>query len=203
MLIPLKDSKFQCAFVGSLAVPAPRRLDTAFRWLDRYIKVHALSCRRPAVVFDIDDTLRLARSGEPLAQAVKLLQDCSRNGVAVFLVTARSEDRKVRELTRTHLEQIDIPATLYARLYLMDRARYRLDDHGVSCYKRDCRDEIRREHGRTVIANVGDNMTDHVCYPLSSKYRALHDMSKHDVIIFINNEEADFNVACLKLPLNP
>ena len=122
-----------------------------------------------AVVFDIDDTLienmRIG-NGEIITIPIQGMLDvyekfAGQDNISIFLVTARPET--YRGETLNMLEEVGITdfVHLYHRplIYLKKR---KLDPRECVCfYKETARMKIENDFNKTIILNVGDQLTDH------------------------------------------
>jgi hypothetical protein len=108
------------------------------------------------VAADLDDSLVLASSGEPIAPMIRLLQAVHARGGEVHVVTARLDDAEARAETLEQMEELGIG---FAHLTLTPAA-HRKDLAKVSQYKAAVRVRIARARGVPVALMVGDMSSD-------------------------------------------
>lgn len=118
-----------------------------------------------AAVFDIDETLLLNhvddesdkfRKNPAVFDAVMKLKDM---GVALFAVTARSEDPAGHVYAQMQLEKLGYPK--FEEIYMFPEARE--VEGTASAFKQDARAMINRTHN--VVLNVGDQSSDMMLCP--------------------------------------
>jgi predicted secreted acid phosphatase len=119
--------------------------------------------QKPAAVFDVDETLlfnhpasgdhRVAVNGP-----VREVYDwCAANGVDAYIITARVKSPWSSKLLQNQLQALDYSAK---KVYMVPKA-YK-DDADPSMFKARARERLRDRHKRTILINVGDQLTDHV-----------------------------------------
>lgn len=153
-----------CEVVGGTV---RQRVDLAMTWLLMWLGFQASIGRMGAVVFDIDDTLVDDRE-QKLLSVCKLYARCQRMGFVCAIVTARPDGAQNRAETERMLRAHGIHG--WMSLQMMPSS-YKIDREGISKYKRDARNAVRRHHD--IIANIGDQWTDLITYPLVEELHAL------------------------------
>lgn len=122
----------------------------ATQWAEAFVRAQAPLTDSPAVVFDIDDTLVMARTEAPNKSVVQLYNNIP-STVQRSVVTARPIDAE--EFSTQQLKQlVESPA----RMYHMPQTY--LDARKVECYKRVCRRDIETQN--QILLNIGDQWSD-------------------------------------------
>ena len=115
-----------------------------------------------AAIFDIDETLlknhEFYDDGDEEEYAVQpcgkmLFQWCKKNGVNIFLVTARRKGESARDYAVRQLKDLDYDMNAVTGLYMTSKEYDELDDAGAK-FKKAARDKICAEYD--VILNCGD-----------------------------------------------
>ena len=194
---PWRNLGFACTTIGCPKDCELKRLRMACRWFRKWLQATVPTTRAPCVVFDIDDTLIHSKQGTGIAPTIELAAECAKNGVTVFMVTARGKSREAHKFTVEQLARMGIEPSMFARLYLMNRDVFDVTPKGVADFKYHCRQHIRRSH--TVLGSVGDNFTDLLRYPVRSAYKPLLRGESGDFLLFVNKHELN-DFACLKIP---
>lgn len=119
--------------------------------------------QRPAVVFDIDDTiLHLSEDesrfvGNECARA--LYEAAVANNILIFFITARSDADGALEWTEQQLD--DLGCGAYHALELRP-AYVGSSGREVAHFKHRARDMLASKHNARIILNAGDQWTDHL-----------------------------------------
>lgn len=119
---------------------------------------------KPAVVFDVDETLLFnnPRSGDHRVATndpVREIYDwCVDHKVLVYIVTARVKSPWSYKLLKNQLDALDY--SHISKIYMVPKAFK--DDDDPSVFKARARDRLRDKHKKTLLLNVGDQMTDHI-----------------------------------------
>uniref|UniRef100_A0A6C0I812 Acid phosphatase n=1 Tax=viral metagenome TaxID=1070528 RepID=A0A6C0I812_9ZZZZ len=103
---------------------------------------------KPAVMFDIDDTL-IHYSGKPIKPIIALLKKCKKEKMIILIITAR--DSVYKEQTIDQLKQLKIP---YDFLYL------RNPDDQIETFKSKIKQNLAETEGITTVMSIGDNYMD-------------------------------------------
>ena len=119
-----------------------------------YLEIVKNNVQKPAVMFDIDDTLLyIPKNGQPLkpiVSIIRLLNYCLNNEITVIIITAR-DSRSTKE-TKDELKKWNIG---YNYLYLRQSPK---DDYQY--FKNDIKKEYSEKYGFDIIMSVGDNDID-------------------------------------------
>ena len=119
---------------------------------------------KPAVVFDVDETLLFnnPRSGDHRvatnAPVRQIYEWCVEHKVPVYIVTARVKSPWSYELLKNQLDALDY--TRIGKIYMVPKDFK--DDDDPSVFKARARDRLRDKHKKTLLLNVGDQITDHI-----------------------------------------
>ena len=119
---------------------------------NRYLEIakdnNFFNLKKPAVMFDIDDTL-LDYSGKKIKYIIELLNKCINLGLLVIIITARLED--YRQYT---IDQLKSNGIEYSALFL----RSHTDD--LNTFKSKIKKQMTETNNITVIMSIGDNIVD-------------------------------------------
>lgn len=119
---------------------------------NRYLKVASennfFDLEKPAVMFDIDDTL-LDYSGKKIKYIIDLLNKCNQIGLIVIIITARLDQH--RQYTIDELKSNGIE---YSALFL----RSQTDDFNT--FKSKIKKQLSENNNITTIMSIGDNIID-------------------------------------------
>jgi predicted HAD superfamily phosphohydrolase YqeG len=119
-----------------------------YSYLRKIKKSNYFGLDKPAVMFDIDDTL-ISYSKEPLKPIIELLKKCKRDGLMIIIITAR--DSEYTNQTAEELAHFDIP---YDRLYLRGRK------DSLESFKSQIKEYISKNDDIQVLMSLGDNIMD-------------------------------------------
>jgi ribonucleotide monophosphatase NagD (HAD superfamily) len=159
----------------------------AARWGLRWARIARRAHARPAAVFDVDATLLDGDRAIPSICA--LHADVQREGIATFVVTARSDEG--RAVTDAQLSKIGVAH--YAHMF-MHPARSRCTSWREAAAQKQRSRERISERGYTIVLNVGDSWGDHLTSdPTGITRRATRDR----VVVYVDPRDA---VAHVKLP---
>ena len=107
------------------------------------------SLKYPAVMFDIDDTL-ISYSGQPIKPMIQLLNKCIKDGLIVYIITAR--DSIHYNIT---VEELNKHKIRYEFLFL----RHNGVDN-INTFKSEIKRKLAEENNITTIMSIGDNIID-------------------------------------------
>lgn len=138
-------------------------------------KVRCTEGKKPAIVFDIDDTLIDSESGKIILPMLLLYRNIEKAGIPIFIITARSHQYIIE--TKEELRKHGI--TGYKELFMVDH-----DLRVISNYpKTYVEDKAMRKakarkyienHGYDVLLNLGDDPGDmmhgHYMYGIKLPY---------------------------------
>jgi len=119
-----------------------------YSYLRKIKKSNYFNVDKPAVMFDIDDTL-ISYSKEPIKPIIELLKKCKRDGLMIIIITAR--DSEYTNQTAEELAHFDIP---YDRLYLRGRK------DSLESFKSQIKEYISKKDDIQIMMSLGDNMMD-------------------------------------------
>ncbi len=103
---------------------------------------------KPAVMFDIDDTL-ITNTGKAIPQIIKLLNKCIKDGLLVIIITARGAG-----LYNYTVEQLKFFKINYSTLIL----RNPLDD--INTFKSKNKEMLALVYDINIVLSIGDNLID-------------------------------------------
>ena len=151
------NKRANCVAVASTRFPLLMRVDTtatAVEWALAFLGCMRHLAAKPCIVLDIDGTV-LLNEDDGATRCVlhfhSLVQACVANGIAVFCVTARPEDKDNRAYTLRQLEKCNLAPV--SHVYM------RAPDAEYATYKYRARKNIAA-HGFTVLLTVGDQWAD-------------------------------------------
>ena len=124
----------------------------AAAWGKAFVHSQAPLSERPAVVFDIDDTLVLSRTDAPNQSIVALYNELP-DSVRRSIVTARPE-----EAQGFSKQQIGAMVSGGSPAHMYHMPDQYLRQRKVECYKRNCRRQI--EQDGDILLNIGDQWSD-------------------------------------------
>lgn len=123
--------------------------------------------KKRAAIFDIDETL--LKNGEYYGKseddyAVQpcgkmLFNWCVKNGVTIFLVTARAKSDRARDYAVEQLDKLGYDVKKNVKGLYMTSSEYDEEDDAGASFKAEARKKILKE-GYTVVMNCGDRWTD-------------------------------------------
>ena len=155
-------------------------INSAIRWAMFYISVEFELCEKPAIVLDIDGTILFQNEKLICNTPIRrLVNECLKNKIEIFVITARPESYSNRKLTEEQLSKCGIRTK---RLFMMPAN----SEYGT--YKYKCREFIRNQK-YDILLSVGDQWAD-----ISNNNHHLED-GKYYV-----GALGDFNEYGIKLP---
>ena len=138
------------------------------RWSEQWLRLKRGTVRRPAAVFDIDETL--LSKGANIPSICALFDACRHSRITCFIVTARNERHKSE--TEDALASIGVHG--YRDVYMMQvEDGTRITPTYMASSKLRWREAIARR-GYTIVLNAGDAWTDHGL-PHEAQIRMLRD----------------------------
>lgn len=171
---------------------AQQRLE-AMRWARRWVAWRRSAVKKPCVVFDIDATL--VHKQQKIAEVCALYEELARDGVAVFVITARSGCDEGRRYTREEMDRLQI--TRPRHLFLHPPSTPCQTATQAALAKRAARERIASK-GYTILVSVGDAFSDHF---VPSEQRELqHALGTRMTAVFVDPADSMAHVK-LGLPL--
>lgn len=190
----LRVGGFSCVDIAeTVADTAEAHRHEALSWLRRWVRLQRLHRKNAAVVFDVDHTLVEPSAGDPrlmvrIPSVCDFYQYCIGSGMACFIVTAREDFEHGRQVLRELLQ--DIGATGATAMYLRPGS-VRPTVANLAEFKGQCRDDIEKRYGVSIVANLGDNWHDLLKPPFDCGQDALWELDdSHSFVGVFPSQEA-------------
>ena len=128
--------------------------DIAIQWALAFLGCTRQMVTKPALVLDIDGTILLNKENGGARCVLhfgSLVRACVNNGITIFCVTARPEEKENREYTEAQLQKCSIQPV--AKVFM------RPPDTEYAKYKYSARRQIE-ESGYAILLTIGDQFAD-------------------------------------------
>ena len=145
----LVNSKFNKGSMSKEHNPYGQARKIASRYFKHMKKNNFMNIRKPAAMFDIDDTLIYTHSHKPIKEITKILEECKKLGLYIIIITARL-DRYAKE-TIEELNQWNI---YYDKLYL------RNSKDNINKFKENIKEQLALQENIYTVFSIGDNYID-------------------------------------------
>lgn len=171
------------------------------KWFTNSLK--RIDKNKHIVVFDIDETLFLNNDDndkvKPNHVVLTFCKKCIKQGIPVYLITARRDSDENRAWTKGQLKTVGLHEESsarpgYKKLY-MRPASYR-STHLISKFKKCCRKRIAQKEGKLIYVNVGDQWSDVFEFPNEKEFDNLVEADNRSYFIIqpVNEEYLMYSV---------
>jgi len=150
LIFILVNSKFNKE--GMDKTPASKLCEArkiAMKYLRYMKKNNFMNIKKPAAMFDIDDTLIDTVTHQPMVEITKLLEECKKAGMYIVIITARLD----RYLNYT-IEELKYFGIYYDRLYL------RNSKDNINVFKENIKEQLAVQENIYTVFSIGDNYID-------------------------------------------